>query len=114
MNAPIEFIALENPVGCISSRIRKPNQTINPYQFGDDASKRTCLWLKRLPNLIPTKYIEPRIVGGKKRWANQMNNGQNITYDENNKIVGWNDPRIKRLRSKTYLGIAKAMADQWT
>jgi len=114
MNAPIYYIALENPVGCISSRIRKPNQTINPYEYGDDASKRTCLWLKNLPNLKPTKYIEPRIVNGKKRWANQMDNGQNICYDEQGKIVGWNDPRIKGLRSKTYLGIAKAMAEQWT
>ena len=114
MDAPIEFIALENPVGCISSRIRKPNQTINPYQFGDDASKRTCLWLKGLPNLVPTTYVEPRIVDGKKRWGNQMDNGQNICYDETGKIVGWNDPRIKGLRSKTYKGIAKAMAEQWT
>ena len=113
MDAPIEFIALENPVGCISTRIRKPNQTINPHQFGDDASKRTCLWLKGLPNLIPTNNIAPRLVDGKKRWANQMDNGQNITYDENNKIVGWNDPRIKGLRSKTYKGIAEAMATQW-
>mgnify|MGYP003660290164 FL=1 len=114
MDAPIEFIALENPVGCISSRIRKPNQTINPYQFGDDASKRTCLWLKGLSNLVPTTYVEPRIVDGKKRWGNQMDNGQNICYDETGKIVGWNDPRIKGLRSKTYKGIAKAMAKQWT
>ena len=114
MDAPIEFIALENPVGCISSRIRKPNQTINPYQFGDDASKRTCLWIKGLPNLVPTTYVEPRIVDGKKRWGNQMDNGQNICYDETGKIVGWNDPRIKGLRSKTYKGIAKAMAEQWT
>ena len=114
MDATIEFIALENPVGCISTRIRKPNQTINPHQFGDDASKRTCLWLKGLPNLIPTNNVAPRLVDGKKRWANQMDNGQNITYDENNKIVGWNDPRIKGLRSKTYKGIAEAMANQWT
>ena len=114
MDAPIEFIALENPVGCISTRIRKPNQTINPHQFGDDASKRTCLWLKGLPNLIPTNNVAPRLVDGKRRWANQMDNGQNITYDENNKIVGWNDPRIKGLRSKTYKGIAEAMATQWT
>jgi hypothetical protein len=114
MDAPIEFIALENPVGCISTRIRKPNQTINPHQFGDDASKRTCLWLKGLPNLMPTNNVAPRLVDGKKRWANQMDNGQNITYDENNKIVGWNDPRIKGLRSKTYKGIAEAMATQWT
>ena len=114
MDAPIELIALENPVGCISSRIRKPNQTINPYQFGDDASKRTCLWLKGLPNLIPTDYCEPRIVQGKKRWANQMDNGQNITLNEKGKVCGWNTDEIKKIRSKTYPGIAKAMAEQWT
>ena len=114
MDAPIELIALENPVGCISSRIRKPNQTINPYQFGDDASKRTCLWLKGLPNLIPTDYCEPRIVQGKKRWANQMDNGQNITLNEKGKVCGWNTDEIKKIRSKTYPGIAKAMANQWT
>ena len=114
MDAPIDLIALENPVGCISSRIRKPNQTINPYQFGDDASKRTCLWLKGLPNLIPTNYCEPRIVQGKKRWANQMDNGQNITLNEKGKVCGWNTDEIKKIRSKTYPGIAKAMANQWT
>jgi len=114
MDAPIDLIALENPVGCISSRIRKPNQTINPYQFGDDASKRTCLWLKGLPNLIPTNYCEPRIVQGKKRWANQMDNGQNITLNEKGKVCGWNTDEIKKIRSKTYPGIAKAMATQWT
>ena len=114
MDAPIDLIALENPVGCISSRIRKPNQTINPYQFGDDASKRTCLWLKGLPNLIPTNYCEPRIVQGKKRWANQMDNGQNITLNEKGKVCGWNTDEIKKIRSKTYPGIAKAIATQWT
>ena len=114
MDAPIDLIALENPVGCISSRIRKPNQTINPYQFGDDASKRTCLWLKGLPNLIPTNYCEPRIVQGKKRWANQMDNGQNITLNEKGKVCGWNTDEIKKIRSKTYPGIAKAKATQWT
>jgi hypothetical protein len=62
MQAPIERIAIENPVSIISSRIRKPDQIINPYQFGDDASKKTCLWLKNLPLLTHTQYIQPRIV----------------------------------------------------
>ena len=66
LDAPIERIALENPIGCISSQIRKPDQTIQPYQFGHDASKSTCLWLKNLPALTPTKLIAPRIVAGKK------------------------------------------------
>jgi hypothetical protein len=114
MDSPINYIALENPVGCISTRIRKPNQTIHPYQFGSNASKRTCLWLKNLPNLIPTKYIEPRLVNGKKRWANQMDNGQNITLNKKGKVCGWNTQEIKTIRSKTFPGIAKAMAEQWT
>lgn len=102
--APIERIALENPVSVISSRIRKPDQTIQPYQFGHDASKKTCLWLKNLPLLRPTGFIEPRIVNGKERWGNQTDSGQNV--------LGPSDDRWKE-RSKTYEGIAKAMAEQW-
>lgn len=113
-NADCDRIAIENPVGCISSRWRKPNQIINPYQFGSNASKKTCLWLKGLPDLEHGTYIEPRIVDGKKRWDNQMDNGQNITLNEQGKVCGWNTDEIKRLRSKTYPGIAKAMAEQWT
>src|SRR5690606_9691852 len=67
LDAPIERIALENPIGCISSQIRKPDQIIQPYQFGHDASKQTCLWLKNLPKLQPTSYIEPRRVNGERK-----------------------------------------------
>lgn len=112
-NADCEKIAIENPVGCISTRWRKPNQIIHPYQFGSDASKKTCLWLKGLPNLKKTEIIQPRIIDGKKRWANQMDNGQNITLNEKGKVCGWNTEEIKKIRSKTYPGIAKAMAEQW-
>lgn len=104
LNAPIEKICLENPVSVISSNIRKPDQIINPYQFGDDASKKTCLWLKGLPLLQATDYIAPRVIDGKKRWGNQCNSGQNK--------LGPSDDRWK-LRSTTYTGIAKAMAQQW-
>ena len=104
MDSPIDKIAIENPVSVISSRIRKPDQTIQPYQFGHDASKRTCLWLKGLPPLMPTKNIPPRIVNGKPRWANQTDSGQNKLPPSADR---W------RQRSKTYLGIANAMADQW-
>jgi hypothetical protein len=104
MDAPIPRIAIENPVGCISTRIRKPTQTIHPYQYGDDASKRTCLWLKNLPRLEPTGYIEPRMVDGKPRWANQTDSGQNK--------LGPSSDRWKQ-RSLTYPGIARAMAEQW-
>ena len=104
LDANIPRIALENPIGCISRLIRKPEQIIQPHQFGDDASKSTCLWLKNLPNLIPTNNIPPRIVNGKSRWANQTDSGQNK--------LGPSDDRWKE-RSKTYQGIADAMASQW-
>jgi len=104
LNADCPRIAVENPVGCISTRIRPADQYIHPYQFGDDASKKTGLWLKGLSLLQPTKLIEPRIVGGKKRWANQCDSGQNK--------LGPSDDRWKE-RSKTYQGIADAMALQW-
>lgn len=112
-NAHCSKIAIENPIGAISTRWRKPDQIIQPYNFGSDASKRTCLWLKGLPPLSPTISIEPRIVEGKKRWSNQTDGGQNVMYDKNGKILGWNTKEIKTMRSKTFPGIAKAMADQW-
>jgi len=104
MESPIPKIAIENPIGCISTRIRKPDQTIQPWQFGHDASKSTCLWLKNLPLLLTTKIFPPRIVNGKKRWGNQTDSGQNK--------LAPSDDRWK-IRSETYSGIAKAMADQW-
>jgi hypothetical protein len=104
LDAPIDRICLENPVSVISSRIRKPDQVINPYQFGHDASKKTCLWLKNLPALAPTKFVEPRIVGGKQRWGNQTDSGQNRLPPSEHR---W------KIRSETYEGIAQAMAQQW-
>jgi hypothetical protein len=103
-NAKINKIALENPISIISSEIRKPDQIIQPYEFGHDASKKTCLWLKNLPKLIPTNFIEPRIINNKKRWDNQTDSGQNKLAPSNDR---W------KIRSKTYQGIADAMADQW-
>ena len=104
MDAPIERIAIENPVSVISSRIRKPDQIIQPYQFGHDASKKTCLWLKNLPLLQSTEMVAPRMVNGKPRWANQTDSGQNKLPPSKDR---W------KLRSKTYEGIADAMATQW-
>lgn len=101
MDAPIGRIALENPIGCISTRIRKPDQTIQPWQFGDDASKATCLWLKGLPPLVPTNVL-PLPPSG--RWANQTASGQNKLAPSADR---WKE------RSKTYPGIAQAMAEQW-
>jgi site-specific DNA-cytosine methylase len=113
MAAPIPRICIENPVSIISSRIRKPDQIIQPWQFGDDASKKTCLWLKGLPKLNNedrSKWIKGRIVGEDNRgrtivrWANQCDSGQNK--------LGPSADRWKE-RSKTYQGIANAMAQQW-
>ena len=104
LNSNIPKIALENPIGCISTRIRKWDQIIQPHEFGHDASKKTCLWLKGLPKLIGTEYIEPSIINGKKIWANQTPSGQNK--------LGPSKDRWK-LRSTTYQGIADAMAQQW-
>lgn len=98
LDADIPRIALENPVSIISSKIRKPDQIIQPWMFGHDASKKTCLWLKNLPLLQPTDVIE------KDKYANQTPSGQNK--------LGPSEDRWK-LRSVTYAGIAEAMAEQW-
>lgn len=128
MGADIPKIAIENPVGCISSRIRQPDQIIQPFQFGEDASKGTCLWLKGLPKLRHTQYCPPRMVcscgivyryedefkhgcptcgagNARPRWANQTDSGQN-------KIAP--GPQRATNRARTYPGIAAAMAAQWS
>ena len=104
-NCGIDKISIENPVGVLSSRWRKPSQTIQPFMFGDDASKKTCLWLHNLPVLTTTDYVEPRIVNGKSRWGNQTDSGQNKLPPSENRAT---------MRSKTYPGIASAMAEQWS
>lgn len=107
VNAPIPMVAIENPIGVMSSVYRKPDQIIHPYQFGHDASKATCLWLKGLPTLKidPLQYVEPRYIDGKPRWSNQTDSGQNK--------LGPSPDRWK-IRSRTYSGIARAMAEQWS
>jgi hypothetical protein len=105
MDCKIPKWAVENPISIISSRIRKPDQIIQPYEFGHDASKKTCLWLKGLPLLQPTQHVKPRIIDGKKRWGNQTNSGQNT--------IGPSADRWK-IRSTTFDGVAKAMAAQWS
>lgn len=102
--APVEKVAIENPVGRIGTAIRPADQYIQPYEFGDDASKRTGLWLRGLPLLTPTKYVAPRMVNGLPRWSNQTDSGQNRLGPS---------PERARLRAETYPGIADAMADQW-
>lgn len=92
-NHPCEHIAIENPVGIMSTKWRKPDQIIQPWQFGHGETKATCLWLKGLPNLVPTSIVE-----GREQRIWRMPPGSD---------------RAKE-RSKTYAGIAKAMAEQWT
>lgn len=110
VNANCDKIAIENPIGYINSHYRKPDQIIQPYQFGDHARKSTCLWLKNLPKLKPTKIVDPGEIldGGYSVGASAF-----YAVDENGKILKWNDPRTAKVRSKTFFGIAKAMADQW-
>jgi hypothetical protein len=107
--ADIPHIAIENPVCIMSSLWRKPDQTIQPWQFGHPESKATCLWLKGLPRLVLTNIL-PIPDGG--RWKNQTQDGQN-RLEIDGRWIGYNDPRTAKLRSKTYEGIAKAMAEQW-
>ena len=101
MAAPVERIAIENPVSVISSRIRKPDQIIQPWWFGHDASKKTCLWLKNLPPLTPTDMLPG---DAKTRRGNQTASGQNKLPPSKDR---W------KIRSSTYPGIADAMAAQW-
>ena len=121
MDAPIPHIAIENPVGRIGTAIRKADQYIKPYEFGHDASKTTGLWLKNLPLLQATQHVPPsrwaccglwqdegicRECGKKTkpRWDGQTPHGQNKLGPS---------PERSKLRSKTFTGIAEAMADQW-
>lgn len=101
LDAPIPRIALENPVSVISTLIRKPDQVIQPWQFGHPEQKTTCLWLKNLPPLKPTNILTPPASG---RWSNQTPSGQNRLSPSPDR---WRD------RSRTYQGIADAMAEQW-
>ena len=106
-NADIEYIAIENPVGIMNSRWRKPDQIVQPYHFGDSASKKTCLWLKNLPPLEYTDVVEP---------------GEYIEFESGKRLAKWysdgltktKTPEERRTwRSKTFPGFAKAIAEQW-
>lgn len=99
-NAPIKYIAIENPVCIMSSKWRKPDQIIQPYQFGDEAQKTTCLWLKNLPNLIPTNIVD--------KW-------EFVTFKSWKKMSKWMATSFWKWkeRSKTFPWIAKAIAEQW-
>lgn len=107
-NADIEHIAIENPVGIMNSRFRKPDQVVQPYFFGDAASKSTCLWLKNLPLLTPTKMVDK---------------GEYIEFKSGKRIPKWYSDGLTKTktaeerrtwRSKTFPGFAKAIAEQWS
>ena len=104
-NAKCDKIAIENPVGIMSSKWRKPDQVIQPYEYGEPFSKKTCLWLKGLPKLIPTKIVD---------------RGERVTFASGKSMPKWYSDAFRlspaersKARSKTFLGIAKAMAEQW-
>ena len=108
IEAPIDKIAVENPVGIVSTRYKKPNQTVHPWMFGDEASKATCLWLKNLPLLEPTKIV------GK---------GERVVLSSGKSLPKWYSDALtqsktsaerRTMRSKTFEGLARAMAEQWT
>jgi len=99
MNAPIKHIAIENPISVISSKIRKPDQIIQPWQFGDKAQKTTCLWLKNLPLLEHTEIVSK---------------GEFYISPSGKKLPKWySDNKSSKSRSKTFMGIARAVASQW-
>lgn len=107
--ADIPKICVENPVGKMSTYFRKPDCIIQPYEFGHHARKKTCLWLKGLPALRSTNIVDAGDIlpGGYSVGASA-----DSAKDETGKILRWNDPRTAKIRSKTFPGIAKAMADQ--
>lgn len=108
--ANVDKIAIENPVGYMSTHYRKPDCIIEPYEFGHKARKKTCLWLKNLPPLSPTNIVDQGTIlpGGYSVGAHAY-----YATDENGKVLRWNDPRTQKSRSKTFPGIAAAMAEQW-
>lgn len=106
-----EKVAIENPVCIMSSIWRKPDQIIQPWQFGHPVSKKTCLWLKGLPLLQPTNIVES---GKTDKYGFTEGAALQMARDENGKIISWNDPRTAKARSKTFPGIAKAMSEQWS
>lgn len=105
VNCGIERIAIENPIGIMSTRYRKPEQIIQPYHFGDPERKATCIWLKNLPKLIPTKIVEPVIVYHKSGKTDGRLHFETMKLPKEER---------RKARSKTFEGIAKAMAAQWS
>lgn len=99
---PCNKVAIENPAGIMSTLYKKPSQVINPWQFGEPENKRTCLWLKNLPLLQPTNIIPKE---------QRKNSIWKANFD--GKSLAFNDPLCAKMRSKTFWGVARAMAEQW-
>lgn len=111
MNAPIQRIAIENPISCISTEIRKPDCIVHPYHFGDNAQKSTCFWLKNLCPLKPTKIVDK---GQMYTWVNKK--GQAKKYPQwlwDSLLKAKTHEERRTLRSKTFTGMSKAIAKQW-
>lgn len=111
VTADCEHIAIENPIGYMNTHYREADEIIQPYEFGHPVRKATCLWLKNLPPLTPTRIIKPETAqsGGKSYSGPAL-----YVRDGNGKILSWKDPRTAKERSKTFPGIAAAMAQQWS
>lgn len=113
--ANADRIAVENPICIMSKCYRKPEQIIQPYEYGHPTKKSTCLWLVNLPKLKPTNIVKPQIdeyicKDGK---VARFGHGIGQAIDDNGKKYGFDHPMTAKLRSKTFQGIAEAMADQW-
>ncbi len=113
VNADCERIAIENPVGVMSTVYRKPDQIIQPWMFGHEETKSTCLWLKNLPLLTPTKVVEKPKDGWKNQYIKDGKYKGFNTKNDKGKVLAWNSPETAKIRSKTYIGVAKAIANQW-
>jgi len=115
--ANIPKIAIENPIGIMSTHYKKPSQIIHPYHFGDPYSKATCLWLKNLPNLLYNKKLDNKrqkeLVF--EELPNEEKKGEFVTFSSGKRMARWYNEASGNghLRSKTFPGIAKAMASQW-
>lgn len=105
VNAECQRVAIENPIGVMSTAYKKPTQIIQPYMFGDPARKATCLWIKGLEPLKPTNIVEPEII--------EYKNGKGTDNPWHMNTMSLPPKERAKARSKTFPGIAKAMAEQW-
>ena len=105
ISAPVERLAVENPVGIMSNVYRKPDQIVQPFMFGDTDRKTTCLWLKNLPKLVPTNIVEPDLVRAPsgRMWSRFYYDSYKLANADKSKF-----------RSRTFKGMAEAMAEQWS